>query len=171
MYLEERIVTPVNLATDFKKSERQLLLTKKINTVFYDINIDRIYINDSYTATTDDNIRKEENIERAIIHISKAMPTLLKQFKGRINSSRTRKEVEAVIDFWFKFHMIPISGDLIDEYRIICDETETLNPPEEQRANKLNVCIQTRLRNSIKFITVFNQAFPIGVEFDNDYRK
>ena len=165
------IVTPVNLATDFKKSERQLLLTKKINTVFYDINIDRIYINDSYTATTDDNIRKEENIERAIIHISKAMPTLLKQFKGRINSSRTRKEVEAVIDFWFKFHMIPISGDLIDEYRIICDETETLNPPEEQRANRLNVCIQTRFLNSIKFITVFNQAFPIGVEFDNDYRK
>ena len=99
------------------------------------------------------------------------MPTLLNQFKGRINSSRTRKEVEAVIDFWFKFHMIPISGDLIDEYRIVCDETETLNTPEIQRRNELDVSVAVRYRNAVKFIVVYHTSYPIGVEFDNEYRK
>ena len=146
------IVTPVKLTTEFKKSERQLLLTKKINTIFHDLNIERIYINDSYTATTDDNIRKEENIERSIIHISKAMPTLLNQFKGRINSQKTRKEVEDVINYWFKTHMIRVSGDLIDDWLVVVDNTDTINPPEEQRKNKLNVLVQVRYRNAIKYI-------------------
>lgn len=146
------IVTPVKLAKDFKKSERQLLLTKKINTIFHDVNIERIYINDSYTAQSDDNIRKEENIERTIIHISKNMPTLLNQFKGRINSPKTRQSVVDVIEYWFKSHLIPATGELIDDYRIICDDE--LNPPEEQRANRLNVKIQVRYLNSIKYISL-----------------
>lgn len=160
------IVTPVHLTTDFKKSERQLLLTKKINTVFHDVNIERIYINDSYTAQSDDNIRKEENIERSIIHISKNAPVLLRQFRGRINSQKTRKEVEDVINYWFRTHMIRVSGDLIDDWLVVVDDVESLNTPDEQRKNKLNVLIQVRYRSAIKFITVFNQAFPIGMEFD-----
>lgn len=161
------LVTPVNLSKEFKKSERQLLLTKKINTIFHDVNIERTYINDSYTAQSEDNIRKEENIERTIIHISKNMPVLLNQFKGRINSSKTRKSVEDVIRYWFRYHMIPASGDLIEDFRVICDEPEILNSPEVQRANKLNVEIKVRYRNSIKYITVYNETFPIGVEFES----
>jgi hypothetical protein len=160
------IVTPVHLTTDFKKSERQLLLTKKINTVFHDVNIDRIYINDSYTAQSDDNIRKEENIERSIIHISKNVPVLLRQFRGKINSQKTRKSVEDIVNYWFRTHMIRVSGDLIDDWLVVVDDVESLNTPEEQRQNKLNVLIQVRYLNSIKYVTVFNQSFPIGMEFD-----
>jgi hypothetical protein len=130
------------------------------------VNIERIYINDSYTAQSDDNIRKEENIERSIIHISKNAPVLLRQFRGRINSQKTRKEVEDVINYWFRTHMIRVSGDLIDDWLVVVDDVESLNTPDEQRKNKLNVLIQVRYRSAIKFITVFNQAFPIGMEFD-----
>jgi hypothetical protein len=62
--------------------------------------------------------------------------------------------------------MIRVSGDLIDDWLVVVHDVEALNPPEEQRKNKLNVLIQVRYRNAIKYITVFNQAFPIGMEFD-----
>ena len=161
------VVTPVKLATQFKRTERQLLLTKRINTVFYDVNLDRYYFNDAVTATTADTVRKEENIERSIIHISKNMPNLLSQFKGRINSARTRAEVEEVIKYWFESHMIPKTSGLIDGYRVVCDETESLNPVQEQRANRLNVKITVRYQGSIKYITVYNEAIPVGVGFDS----
>ena len=42
------------LTTDFKKSERQLLLTKKINTIFHDVNIDSETI--TFTANTEEEM-------------------------------------------------------------------------------------------------------------------
>ena len=68
------IVNAVHLAKEFNKEERQLLLTKKINTIFHDVYLERTYINDNCTAQEEDNVFKEENIVRLRIRISKAMP-------------------------------------------------------------------------------------------------
>ena len=91
------VVSTVNLAKEFNKEERQLLLTKKVNTIFRDVYLERIYINDNFTAQEDDNVWKEENIVRLRIRISKAMPVLLSQFKGRQNNQKCWDDCISVI--------------------------------------------------------------------------
>jgi hypothetical protein len=147
------VVNVVNLAKEFNKEERQLLLTKKINTIFRDVYLERIYINDNYTAQEEDNIWKEENNVRLRIRISKAMPVLLSQFKGRQNNQKCWDDVVSVVDYWFKTEILSY-GETIADWQCLCDET--LNPPEEQRANRLNVVLNVRFYNSVKYITVYH---------------
>lgn len=158
------VVSTVNLAKEFNKEERQLLLTKKINTIFRDVYLERIYINDNFTAQEDDNVWKEENIVRLRIRISKAMPVLLSQFKGRQNNQKCWDDVISVVDYWFKTEILSY-GETIADWQCLCDQD--LNPPEEQRANRLNVVLNVRFYNSVKYITVYNKSYPIGVEFDS----
>lgn len=155
-------VNVMNLAKEFKKSERQLLLSKKINTISYDNYLGSYYFNDNYTYTEDSHVMSEECNSRLQIRISKAMPILLCQFKSRQNTSKTWKEMRETINFWF-INTIMNYNYTIAEYRIICDETN--NKPETIRQNKVFVTIQVRFNSSIKFITVYNDAYPIGVEF------
>ena len=155
-------VNVMSLAKEFKKSERQLLLSKKINTISYDNYLGSYYFNDNYTFTDDSYVMSEECNSRLQIRISKAMPILLNQFKGRQNTSKTWKEMREAIKFWF-VNTIMNYNYTIAEYRIICDETN--NKPETIRQNKVFVTIQVRFNSSIKFITVYNDAYPIGVEF------
>lgn len=159
------VTSVVKLSKEFNKTERQLLLTKKINTIFHDVYLDRIYINDNWTAQTEDNVMKEECNERLRIRISKAIPVLLNQFKGTQNNSRTREQVVGVLDYWFKFTVMNY-GSTIADYQIICDETN--NTDEDVRANRLNVKVDVRYPNSIKYITVYHNAYPIGVDFSNE---
>lgn len=158
------VVSTVNLSKEFNKEERQLLLTKKINTIFNDAYLERVYINDNYTAQEEDNVWKEENNVRLRIRISKAMPTLLSQFKGRQNNQKCWDDVVSVINYWFKTVVLAY-GETIADWQVICDEN--LNPAEEQRANRLNVVVNVRYYNSTKYINVYNKSYPIGVEFDS----
>lgn len=155
-------VNIMSLAKEFKKSERQLLLSKKINTISYDNYLGSYYFNDNYTYTEDSHVLSEECNSRLQIRISKAMPLLLNQFKGRQNTAKTRKEIREVIKFWFTSAVMTYNYT-VAEYRIICDETN--NTPETIRQNKVFITIQVRFNSSIKFITVYNDAYPIGVEF------
>lgn len=155
-------VSIMNLAKEFKKSERQLLLSKKINTISYDNYLGSYYFNDNYTYTDESHVMSEECNSRLQIRISKAMPLLLNQFKGRQNTAKTWKEMREVIKFWFT-DTIMTYNYTIAEYRVICDESN--NKPETIRQNKVFVTIQVRFNSSIKFITVYNDAYPIGVEF------
>ena len=143
------VVSMVNPAKDFKKTERQLLLTKKINTVFHDLYLERYYINDNYTKQSAENVMSEECNSRFQIRISKAMPILLNQFKGRQANARTWAEATSVVDYWFKTVILPMNYSISD-YRIICDESN--NPAEVQRANKMIVRIEVRFYSSIKYI-------------------
>lgn len=158
-------VSVISLAKEFKKTERQLLLSKKINTISYDNYLGTHYFNDNYTFTEDSHVLSEECNSRLQIRISKAMPLLLNQFKGRQNTSKTWGEMRDVINYWFR-NTIMRYNYTIAEYRIICDETN--NTPESIRQNKVFVKIQVRFNSSIKFITVYNDAYPIGVEFDEN---
>ena len=155
-------VTFVALAKEFKKSERQLLLTKKINTIYHDLYNELYYWNDNVVNQTEDNVLKEECNVRLEIRISKAMPVLLNQFKGYQNSAKTRAQVCDVINYWFKTTIMSM-GSTISEWNCICDDTN--NSDADIKANKLNVKIQVRYYNSIKYITVYNVSYPIGLDF------
>lgn len=159
------IVSVVNLAKEFKKTERQLLLTKKINTVFHDLYNELYYWNDNKVNQSEDNVMKEENNARLEIRISKAMPVLLNQFKGYQNSAKTRASVCDVINYFFKTTIMSYGGSTppISEWIVICDDTN--NTDEDVRANRLNVMVKVRYYNSVKYITVYNQAYPIGLDF------
>ena len=148
------ITSVVNLAKEFNKEERQLLLTKKINSIFHDVYLERIYINDNYTAQEVDDVMKEECNVRLRIRISKAMPVLLNQFKGRKNNQKLWDDCVSVINYWMKTTVLAY-GETIEDWQVICDET--LNTPEEIRANRLSVILNVRYPNSVKYITVYHK--------------
>lgn len=157
------ICSVVNLAKEFNKEERQLLLTKKINSIFRDVYLERIYINDNFTSQEEDNVWKEECNVRLRIRISKAMPVILNQFKGRKNNQKLWDDTKSAIDYWMKTTVLAY-GETISDWQVICDET--INTPEEIRANRLNVILNVRYPNSVKYITVYHKSYPIGVPFD-----
>lgn len=159
------VVYPVGLATEFNRKERQLLLTKRVNTIFNDVALNTIYINDFYTKQANKDIMQEENNVRLKIRISRAMPVLLSQFRGRQSNVKTWNEVISVIDYWFKSTILPMNYS-VAEYLIMCDES--LNTPEVQRQNKLVVRVMVRYYNSIKYIEVYHDAYPVGIEFLSD---
>lgn len=107
-------VTFVSLSKEFKKSERQLLLTKKINTIYHDVYNELYYWNDNVVNQTEDNVLKEECNVRLEIRISKAMPVLLNQFKGYQNSAKTRAQVCDVINYWFKTTIMSYQSTISD---------------------------------------------------------
>ena len=155
-------VTFVALAKEFKKSERQLLLTKKINTIYHDVYNELYYWNDNIVNQTEDNVLKEECNVRLEIRISKAMPVLLNQFKGYQNSAKTRAQVCDVINYWFKTTVLSYTST-IQDYLVVCDDTN--NSTQDITSNRLNVTVKVRYYNSVKYIVVYNQAYPIGLDF------
>ena len=84
-------------------------MTKKINTIFNDLALNTIYINDCYTAQADQNIMSEESNVRLKIRISRAMPALLSQFRGRQSNLKTWNDVISVIDYWFNSTIVPMN--------------------------------------------------------------
>lgn len=157
------VVSPVSLSKEFNKKEREMLLTKRINTIFNDVALNSTYINDNYTKQSAKDIMQEENNSRLRIHISKSMPRLLSQFRGRQSNFRTWDDAATVVRTWFKQNILPKNYTIAD-YKVTCDEN--LNPPEVQAQNKLVIRIQVRYYNTSKYITVYSDAYPIGVEFD-----
>lgn len=163
------IAQVVNLSKDFSKKERELLLgypKHSINTVFHDLYIDRYYWNDNKTGSSEETVLSEDCNARFQIRISKAMPVLLNQFKGRQNTAKTWAEIENVIDYWFKTVVLAYNYT-INDYRILCSSIMA-DRSELIRQGKVNVKIQVRFNSSIKYITVYNDAYPIGVDFENE---
>lgn len=156
------VVYPVHLATEFNKKERQLLLTKQINTIFNDVALNTVYVNDCYTAQPTKDIMQEEPNVRLKIRISKAMPVLLSQFRGRQSNVKTWNDIKSAIDYWMKSTVMGYNFTIVDWY---CKVDEENNPPEVQRQNKIVVQLSVKYPNVGKFIEVLHQAFPVGVDF------
>lgn len=157
------IVSLVNLSKEFKKTERQLLLTKKINTVFHDVYNELYYWNDNQVNQSEDNVLKEENNSRLFIRINKALPVLLNQFKGYQNSAKTRASVCDVINYYFNTVIMKYQTT-IAEWLVICDDSN--NTDEDARANRLNINVKIRFNNSVKYIIVYSDAYPLGLNFE-----
>lgn len=156
---EGGICSLVNLSKEFSKTERQLLLTKKVNTIFHDLYLDSIYINDNKTREPEENVLSEENNTRLQIRISKAMPLILKQFIGRQNNVKTALEAESVINAWFRNTIVPMRYKCSDWKVQVAEITDF-------STNTMRVKIQVKFFNSIKFIDVYNEALPLDLEFE-----
>ena len=156
---EGGVCSIVNLAKEFTKTERQLLLTKKVNTIFRDLYLDSLYINDNKTKQSMDNVLSEENNVRLQIRISKAMPLILKQFVGRQNNSKTALEAESIINSWFRTTIVPMQFKCSDWKIQVADVTDF-------STNSMVVKIQVKFFNSIKYVEVYNEALPLDLEFE-----
>lgn len=159
-----QISTPV---TTFDKKTRQLLLTKKINTISYNASQGVYSINDNVTklVSNEMNVMSEECNSRLMIRISKAQPALLEQFKARQITGRLYRDIYNVEDYWFKTTILPMVAT-INDYRITVDETN--NTDEDVRANRVNVKIEVRYNSSAKYFEVSNIAYAIGTPFEGE---
>lgn len=147
---------------EFNKKTRQLLLTKKVNTVLWNTQTSAWNMNESQTKQNEDNIMSNDGNSRLQIRISKAMPTLLRQFIGRKISEKLWKEAEGVIDSWFKTVIGPMEFG-VEGYLITIDSSN--NPIELQRQNKMRVLVEVKFARSLKYIEVFNDALDMGMDF------
>ena len=151
--------------TEFNKKTRQLLLSKKINTVLWNIQTQAWNLNDNYTKQSVDNIMADDGNSRLAIRIGKAMPRLLRQFWGRQISQVLCDEMKGVIDYFFKTVILPMTYT-VNGYQIFCDYDEVL-----ARQNKVNVTVNVRFFRSLKFITVFLDLYDLGLDISTDGHK
>ena len=149
--------------TEFNKKTRQLLLSKRINTVLWNTQTQAWNMNDNYCKTNETHILNDDGNSRLCIRISKAMPILLRQFIGRRINPILWADAKAVIEFWMNTTILPLSYG-IDAYRVTIDETN--NPVEIQRRNQMVVLLEVRYQRALKYIDVYNNAFDIGMPFD-----
>ena len=135
---------------EFNKRQRQLLLSKKINTATWNTQGQTWCMNDSYTKQTENNILGEDGNSRLCIRISKAMPALLKQFIGRKISDVLYADAYNVILYWFKSNIFPMLYT-IDDVRITIAD---VNTDEDRRANRMRVLVECKYSRSLKYIVV-----------------
>ena len=147
--------------TEFNKKTRQLLLSRRVNTVMWNVATQAWNMNDCYTKQNENNIMGEDGNSRLMIRISKAMPVILRQFIGRKITEPMCKEVVGVIDYFFRTTIIPMNIT-VDGYQIFCDYDEAL-----ARQNKIKVVINCRYSRSLKYIEVYNRAFDVGMDISN----
>lgn len=151
-----------NPVVEFNKKTRQLLLSKRINTVLWNTQTQAWNWNESTTKQSENNIMSNDGNSRLFIRISKVMPVLLRQFIGRRISEKLWKDATTVIDQWFKNVLGPLEYG-VDAYRITIDETN--NDDSIIRANKMQVLVEVRYQRSLKYVIVYNTAYDIGMDF------
>ena len=161
MFGQRAVAQMQSPVVEFNKRQRQLLLSKRINTVMWDTQIQTWVMNDAYTKESENNILDEDGNSRLMIRISKSMPRLLRQFHGRHITDTLYSDAYSVIDYWFIQNILPMQYT-IDDYRITIAD---LNTDEDKRANRMKVLIEVRFNRSLKFIEVYNEALDMGLAF------
>lgn len=146
--------------TEFNKKTRQLLLTRKVNTVLWDNAISNWCMNDCYTTQSMNTVENEDGNARLVIHISKNIPVILKQFIGKKINEKLCSDVEGAIRYWFKMYILPL-GTTVEAFNVVCNFDAAL-----ARQNKIKVVVQVRLPRALKFIDVYNDIYDTGMEFE-----
>ena len=146
---------------EFNKKTRQLLLSRRINTVLWNTQTSAWNMNDNFTKQSVENIMSDEGNSRLAIRISKAMPVILRQFIGRKINAKLWADAKGVIEYWFRSTITPMQYS-IAEYVVIIDERN--NPIELQRQNKMAVTVNVRYLNSLKYITVYHNILEVGMD-------
>ena len=146
---------------EFNKKQRQLLLSRKVNTAVWSVSTNSWNANDNYTKQNENTIMNDEGNSRLGIRISKAMPVLLRQFIGKRISEKLCADVVSVIDYWFKTVILPMEYN-IDDKMVFCEYDEAL-----ARQNKIKVVINVRFQRALKFIEIFNNYMDLGMDVTN----
>ena len=161
MFGQRAVAQMQSPVVEFNKRQRQLLLSKKVNTVMWDTQIQAYVMNDAYTKESENNVLDEDGNSRLMIRISKSMPKLLRQFHGRHITDSLYADATSVIDYWFKQNILPMQYT-INDYRITIAD---INTDEDKQANRMKVLVEVRFNRSLKFIEVYNDALDIGLAF------
>ena len=161
MFGQRAVAQVQSPVVEFNKRQRQLLLSKRINTVLWDTQIQTYVYNDAYTKESENNILNEDGNSRLAIRISKSQKPLLRQFHGRQITDVLYSDMYNVIDYWFRTTIMPMTYT-IDDYRITIAD---INSDEDKRANRVNVLIEVRYNRSLKFIEVYHNAIDMGMAF------
>lgn len=155
------VVQYQNPVVEFNKRQRQLLLSKKVNTVLWYVAGQTWNMNDCYTKESENNILNEDGNSRLNIRISKAMPALMKPLIGRKINDTLYSDAYTIIDYWFKSTIMPMSYT-IDDYLITIAD---INTTTDQQANRMKVLIEVRYQRSLKYVVVYNEALDMGMDF------
>lgn len=147
--------------TTFNKTTRQLLLSKKINTIKFDQQASSWIINDNYTKQSEDNVLSDESNSRLSIRIAKNIPTVLKKFIGRKINEKTCADVQSTLDMWFDNNIMPM-GYSIEAYKNICEYDANL-----ARQNKIKVVVKARYYRTAKYIEVYSQVYDTGMDLND----
>ena len=157
---ENGVVQYQRPATEFNKRTRQLLLSKKINTVIWNVATQSWNMNDNYTKQSENTIMNDDGNSRLMIRISKAMPIILKQYIGKRISETLCKNVKKTIEYFMENTIMPMEYN-IDGYLITCNYDENL-----ARQNKIRVKVEVRYQRALKYIEVYNEALELNMAFE-----
>ena len=147
--------------TEFNKKIRQLLLSKKVNTVTWNVQTQAWNMNDNYTKQSTDTIMSDEGNSRFGIRISKSMPTLLRQFIGRKITERLCSDVKDTIEYFFKTKILTL-GYTVNGYQVFCNYDEDL-----ARQNRIKVVVNVRFDRSLKYVNVYDNFFDVGMDISS----
>ena len=146
---------------EFNKKQRQLLLSRKVNTAFWSTPTQNWLYNTNETRTSEDTIMNDDGNSRLAIRISKAMPIILRQFIGKRISEKLCADMKSVIDYFFKTTILPM------EYSV--DAWESFVPYDEAlaRQNKVKVVVNVRFQRALKYILVYENLLEVGMDVTN----
>ncbi len=148
---------------EFNKRQRQLLLSKKVNTVMWNTNAQIWQMNDNYTKQSENTIMNDEGNVRMGIHIAKVQPILLAQFIGKKITERLCADVRSVEEYFLNTQIMSLDGNAPEAFQVFCEYDPIL-----ARQNKIKVCINIRFARSLKFVNVLLQYFDTGMDISSD---
>lgn len=149
-------------ACEFNKKQRELLLSKKVNTVMWNPAAQIWQMNDNYTKQSENTIMNDEGNVRMGIHIAKVQPQLLAQFIGKKITEKLCADVKRVEEFWINNNIMNLNGNRPDEVKVFCNYDEAL-----ARQNKIRVVINIRFARALKFVTVVDRYFDTGMDISS----
>lgn len=155
-----------NPVTEFTKKQRQLLLSKQVNTVMWNTQSQTWNMNDCYTMTSENHILNEDGNSRLFIRINKAVPTLLRPLIGRKLNDATYMDAETILKMWFKRTILPMQYTVSD-YRITVAGLDA-NDDVARRQNKMYVLVECLFPRSLKYVIVYSDALDMGMEFTGE---
>jgi hypothetical protein len=163
---ETGVIELTNPVKMLGKEDREYLLnlSKPVNYAIFDQRTNIYYINDNYTYQSEVDIMSEEMNRRMVNKLNKGIHRLMQRFKAKFNTVSTRSNVVHLIKYYID-NTFMTQEFKPEAYEIICDESN--NTPDIIRANQLKVAVRVRLYNSIKYIEVLNEVYPIGVDFNS----
>ena len=149
-------------ACEFNKKQRQLLLSRKVNTPLWNTNMQIWQMNDNYTMQSENTIMNDEGNVRMGIHIAKVQPQLLSQFIGKKITEKLCADVRAVEEYWINNNIMNLDGNRPEAFQVFCDYDANL-----ARQNKIKVVINVRFSRSLKFVNVVNRYFDTGMDISS----
>ena len=155
-----------NPVTEFTKKQRQLLLSKQVNTVMWNTQNQTWNMNDCYTMTSENHILNEDGNSRLFIRINKAIPTLLRPLIGRKLNNSTYADAETILKYWFERTILTMQYSVSD-YKVTIANLEA-NDDQARRQNKMYVLVECLFARSMKYVIVYSDALDMGMEFTGE---